>query len=91
MNELRVMMGAYIVFKILIFAVVLIVNTFVAHEFEQIAKEKGYENTGKYFWYSFFLLGVGYFMVFALPDRKRIAPIGYNQTAAITDDEMPDL
>lgn len=49
--------------------ILLIIQFFIACEFEEIATEKGfYEKT--YFWWTFLLGIVGMLMVIALPDRN---------------------
>ena len=53
---------------LMILAVVLIINYFVAKQFESVAYDKGY-NDSKYFHFCFWLGIVGYLLVIALPDR----------------------
>lgn len=47
----------------------LVLDYFVAEEYQSIASRKGYCGR-KYFWWSFFLGFVGYLMVVALPERR---------------------
>ena len=48
---------------------VLILQYFIARQFEEVAAEKGYYDS-KYFHFCFWLSFVGYLLVIALPDRK---------------------
>ena len=74
--------------KILIFAAVIIgiiVDYYVACEFQHIAMEKGFSDR-KYFWYTFLLGMIGILMIVALPDRKvNSVQIGRDNS------ELPDL
>lgn len=51
-------------------AALLILDYFIADEFRNIARYKGYCDR-KYFWWSFFTGIIGYLMVIALPERNR--------------------
>ena len=55
---------------VLIALVALALWAWIAVEFNNIAKMKGYEGS-RYFWWSFIFPGIGYLMVVALPDRKQ--------------------
>lgn len=77
------------IFIILLCAVaVLILCYFIAKEFENIAKMKGY-NSKKYFWWTFWLTPYGIAMVIALPDRKSTVVI--DEKRENVEDELPSL
>lgn len=63
-------------------AVALWLNWFIAKQFYEVAKEKGFYDS-KYQWICFFFGAAGWIMVCALPDRG-------NHVPAISD-ELPDL
>ena len=76
-------------FAIFLVAVLIIALAyFIAKEFAFIAAEKGYPQK-KYFWWTFLLGAFGMPMVIALPDKK--ARLAENYSAAVSDDELPDL
>ena len=62
--------------------VVLLISWYVAKQFFEIAKAKGY-NDKKYFWICFWLDLPGWLLVIALPVRGNNAPV--------ISDELPDL
>ena len=62
--------------------VVLLISWYVAKQFFEIAKAKGYHNS-KYYWICFWLGLPGWLLVIALPDRGN-AP-------QVVSDELPDL
>lgn len=74
-----------------------VINLFIAMEFQSIAEQKGYNNSSKYFWYTFLLNPYGMLMVVALPDRvgKASTISNVNKTGAEVNrsisDELPDL
>lgn len=55
---------------LLVAVVLLFLAYFIAAEFEGIAKEKGFDEDKRYFWWCFLLPIFGILMVIALPDRK---------------------
>ena len=70
---------------ILIPVILLVINWFVAKQFHEIAKMKGYPER-KYLWWCFWLGVVGYLMVVALPNRGNMP-----SNAIINTDELPEL
>jgi len=56
---------------IIIFAIVLLVDYFIAAEFYKVALMKGYEQK-KYLWICFFFGIVGYLLVIALPGKEKV-------------------
>ena len=62
----------------------LIVDFLVAREFYLTAAAKGW-NSKKYFFYTFFLLFVGYLLVLALPDR------GSGAAGSFDSRDLPEL
>ena len=88
-----------ILFYLIILGLYLWLCWFIANQFYDVAKAKGYYDK-KYFWITFWLGPVGYALIIALPDRaatmvnsmhnipaNNIAPS--NITALY--DELPDL
>ncbi len=75
-------MEVYIFLSIIVLAVGIWIAWYVAKQFREAAKMKGYDQT-KYFWLCFLLGAVGYLLVIALPDRSDIQKI--------VSDELPDL
>lgn len=75
----------------------LIVAFAIAKEFQGIAEDKGYENSKKYFWWTFLLAPYGIAMVIALPDLKArplpVKPekIEQSRIEKARRDELPDL
>lgn len=70
-----------------------IVAYYAAIQFEKIALIKGY-NDRKYFWWCFLALGIGMFMVVALPDRSKSnenIPILEDKSPKIQIDDLPEL
>ena len=55
---------------ILLFILVIVLDYYIAKQFESAAADKGYADS-KYFHMCFWLGLVGYLLVIALPDRKR--------------------
>lgn len=55
---------------LLLIAIWLVINYFIAVAFNEIAIEKGFSDTTKYFWFSFLLGLIGYLMVVSLPDKR---------------------
>lgn len=68
----------------------LFVGAYVASAFQEVAEEKGFKNSRKYFWLTFLLGIVGMLLVVALPDRKG-KDVGTNQQVDVANDELPDL
>ena len=52
----------------LIAVIVLIINFALGNEFQKIAESKGYNDSKKYLWITFFFGIVGMLLVVALPD-----------------------
>lgn len=81
---------------ILAVIIYIVIQYFVAKEFQEIANAKGFYYGGnKYFWITFFLGIIGILMVIALPDRgedpaermrARIDHVEKKQ-----NDELPEL
>lgn len=67
---------------LVIFALSVCVGWYIAKQFSEVAKAKGYHDS-KYFWICFLLSWVGYLLVIALPDRGNIV--------SMISDELPDL
>lgn len=67
---------------LLVAVVALWLAWYLANQFYEVAKEKGFTDR-KYLWICFWLGAIGYLLVIALPDRG-------NRTPAISD-ELPDL
>ena len=77
---------------IIVAIVLLVIYYLVAREFYRIAVMKGHDQK-KYLWLSFWLTFVGWFLVIALPDRKKYESqviIKENALNALSD-ELPDL
>lgn len=72
-------MKATIFVIILVTALLLWIQYYIAKKFYFIAKEKGYDKK-QYLWLSFFFGMIGYLLVVALPDR-----------GACANDELPEL
>ena len=70
---------------VFVFAVLLVVNFFIAKEFYKAAAMKGW-NSRKYFWIAFLLPLAGYILVADLPDRG-----GRADMAAIECSDLPEL
>ena len=68
---------------LLVAVVALWLAGYLANQFYEVAKEKGFTDR-KYLWICFWLGAIGYLLVIALPDR------GTHTTPAISD-ELPDL
>ena len=71
-----------IILYLIIFVVAVWVEWYIAKQFSEVAKAKGYHDN-KYFWICFLLTWVGYLLVIALPDR--------GNTSKPVSDELPDL
>lgn len=66
--------------------VIIVLDWFIAKEFYNIAKKKGYSEQ-KYFWWSFWCTFAGWLMVIALPSRT-----GSQQgDSVVMKDELPEL
>ena len=75
--------GVFMEFVIMLACIaVLVLDWFVAKWFAEAARAKGWKDK-KYFWICFFLTGIGYLLVIALPDR--------DNGQFMEEDELPDL
>lgn len=68
---------------LLVAVVALWLSWYLANQFYEVAKEKGFTDR-KYLWICFWLGAIGYLLVIALPDRG-------NHTTPVISDELPDL
>lgn len=78
---------------IMILGVGIVIAYNAAVQFEEIAIMKGY-NDKKYFWWCFLALGIGIFMVIALPDRSKFEeniPILQDKKVQRQIDELPEI
>ena len=69
--------------SILVLICALVLNFFIAKEFQNIAYEKN-ANDIKYFWWCFWLGIVGWLMVIALPNNN-------NGSSNIENTELPEI
>ena len=76
------MMPVYV--WIIAVAAALVLDFFLAREFQRIAISKGW-NGKKYFFFAFFLGLIGYLMVVALPDRGSLTEGSYESS------DLPEL
>jgi hypothetical protein len=79
-----------VVYFIVIIAVALVIDYFVAKAFQDIATMKGHSET-KYFWYSFFLGFIGYLMVVALPTNTTVYVEAPKKAGTPVNDELPEI
>ncbi len=73
----------------------------IAKNFQKIAEDKGYSDSGRFFWWTFFVFPAGAAMVIALPDLKlrnkieTITSTNFSQHKPYkvddVSDELPDL
>jgi len=56
--------------KFIIIVAAIMVMLFIAVEFQDIARQKGYDGS-RYFWWTFLFFFAGALMVIALPDRGK--------------------
>lgn len=76
------MIGAIVFFGFVFLIILISIKIYISYKFEQIAFEKGYDNTSHSFAMCFWLGIIGYLYVIALPDR------GYARNSVITDDKI---
>ena len=69
--------------------VVLIIQYFIAKEFQRIAEMKGHHEK-RYFWITFFLWIVGMLLVIALPDLKNRELLQKGQSGE-GDTSLPEI
>lgn len=69
--------------------VALIIQYFIAREFQRIAELKGHYEK-RYFWITFFLWIVGMLLVIALPDLKNRELLQTGHTGS-SDDSLPEI
>lgn len=69
--------------------VVLIIQYFIAREFQRIAEMKGHYEK-RYFWITFFLWIVGMLLVIALPDLKNRELLQKGQRGS-SDASLPEI
>ncbi len=81
-------MGFLLFVYLLVVILVIWLNWYIANQFYDAAKAKGYNNR-KYLWICFWLGVVGYLLVNALPDRGSMTDLRNN--IAVCYDELPDL
>lgn len=55
---------------VVIIVVVLVLDGIISMQFQQVAEEKGYTDSNKYFWMTFLFGFIGMLLVVALPDRN---------------------
>ena len=75
-------MGMASLLMIIIAALAIWLEWYIANQFFEAAKAKGYPDR-KYLWICFWLSVVGYLLVIALPDR--------GTSVSVVSDELPDL
>lgn len=74
-----------ILISLIILAAIIVIFWFAAKAMYEIAVMKGHTDK-KYFWWCFWVPGIGYLMVLILPDR-----IGLPVKSAHAADELPEL
>lgn len=62
------MVALIVLCSLVLLAILIYIDYLIATEFDNIAEQKGYSESNKYFWYCFWLGIVGYLMVIALPN-----------------------
>ena len=84
-------MVGFVLLYILLAIAVIVIDWFIAKEFQTVAIDKGYTEN-KYFWIAFLLGMVGYILIAAMPD-KHTRPINTyaNNTLSPVSDGLPDL
>ena len=72
--------------------IILIINNYIASQFQEVAEKKGYTET-KYKWICFFFGIAGMLLVVALPDLKLRQSVSEKTIPkkAVNNDELPDL
>ena len=74
----------------LLFALLYLIGAMIlAYEFNNVAAEKGYTGTNKYFWYCLLFSIGGWLLVCALPNRK--APTVVSAKEAIQKKQKDEL
>ena len=72
------------IFCVIIILLILVLDCYIAQQFESVAKDKGY--TGRKYYYLCFFLGIiGYLLVIALPDRANQKTIVNKSVANTTN------
>ena len=76
-----------IILYLIILALLIVLQYYVAKQFESVAKDKGYADS-KYFHLCFWLGLVGYLLVIALPDRGSGIPKSKHPVSGVNQDEQ---